>query len=199
MITMIRKILDHFQMKDPKLYAYAIRVGQITLEPSTDHFTHLCESIINQQLSEKAGDTIYRRFEKLLKGKITPEYIVRLSDDRLRSCGISLAKVRYIKGLAQSIINKDLSLSKLVSLPDEEVIVSLTKIKGIGLWTAEMFLMFALARPDVFSLGDSGLKRAIEKIYDMKNLKKEKMLNLTKKWAPFRTYACIILWRSLTM
>lgn len=196
---MNKQVLDHFQKRDPKLHACAMRAGKIKLTPSTDYFAHLCESIINQQLSEKAGDTIFKRFEIELAGSITPENVVQYSDDKLRSCGISLAKVRYIKGLAHTIITKNFSLAKLVNLPDEQVIETLTKIKGIGRWTAEMFLMFSLGRPDVFSLGDSGIRRAIEKIYNMKNLSKKKIDKLTKKWAPFRTYACIILWRSLTV
>lgn len=194
---MYRKILDHFQKRDPKLHACAMRAGKIKLTPSTDYFTHLCESIINQQLSEKAGDTIFKRFEIELAGSITPENVVQYSDDKLRSCGISLAKVRYIKGLSLTILNNELPLSKLKNLPDEEVIESLTKIKGIGRWTAEMFLMFALGRPDVFSHGDLGLRRAIEKIYYLKDPSLKQIEQLTKIWSPYRTYASIVLWRSL--
>jgi DNA-3-methyladenine glycosylase II len=116
----------------------------------------------------------------------------------MRDQGISWAKIKYIKDLAQKVVDHEVDLVQIETLSDEEVIIALTKVKGIGRWTAEMFLMFALARPDIFSTGDLGLKRAIQKLYGLKvEPDEKKLLQLSKKWSPYRTYAARILWRTL--
>lgn len=191
--------LKHFKKVDPVLYEIAKEIKIEERKKSTDLFTDLIESIISQQLSIKASDTIFGRFKKLFpKEKITANKILEISDEKIRECGISFSKILYIKGIAKAVINKEIDLKKLDKLNDEEVIGELIKLKGVGQWTAEMFLMFSLGRPDVFSAGDLGLQNAMIKLYKLKNKPgKEKLLELSHKWSPHRTVASRILWKSL--
>lgn len=202
------KALRHFKKYDPNLYEIALRVELNEIVKPEDlpagkagPFVDLVESIISQQLSGKAADTIFGRFKKLFPGgKITPAKLLKIPDEKIRAAGISYSKIRYIKGIAHEIKNKKLNLKNLEDLTDEEVINELVKLKGVGTWTAEMFLMFTLARPDVFSPGDLGLQNAIIKHYKLKNKpKKEELLKISAKWSPHRTVASRILWRSLEL
>jgi DNA-3-methyladenine glycosylase II len=206
-------IFSHFKTVDLILFDALEKIGEIPAVTkkgnSADHFTELCTSIISQQLSVKVADVIWQRFVRLFpdsgewtKGQtepsLSPEELLRIPDQLIRDQGVSWAKIKYVKDLAQKVIDKEIDLEHLDTLPDEEVIIALTKVKGIGRWTAEMFLMFALARPDIFSTGDLGLKRAIQKLYGLQTEPDEKkLLSLSKKWSPYRTYAARILWRSL--
>lgn len=194
---MYKKALTHFKKVDPVLYNLAVKTNPFILELAPDYFVRLIRSIIGQQLSVKAASTIYARFEKLFKGKITAKKILDLKEEDIRSCGISYSKIKYIKDLALKVHTKELILEKLEKSPEEIVITELTKVKGIGAWSAEMFLMFALGREDIFSTGDLGLKNAIKKHYGINNLSNEKLLEISKVWSPYRTYACRILWISL--
>lgn len=170
-----------------------------SIEEVRDVFTHLVSQIIGQQLSGKASDTIESRFRTLLKSPYPylPKEIIKLDDEKIRAAGLSYSKIKYIKGLAKAVIDGELDLTIIDKLTDEEVIVHLTKIKGIGRWTAEMTLMFTLRRPDVFSFGDNGLVSAISKLYgvDKKDLKKIK--KISEKWKPYRSFASRYLWKSL--
>lgn len=195
------KALKHFKKVDPLLYEIAIKVELRTLRKPEDPFIDLVESIIGQQLSGKAADTIFGRFKKLFpREQITPERIVKLDTGKIRSAGISYGKIKYIKGIAQEIKNKKLDLKSFKDLSDEEVLNELVKLKGVGIWTAEMFLMFTLARPDIFSAGDLGLQNAVVKLYKLKSKPdKNKLLEISAKWSPHRTIASRILWRSLEL
>jgi DNA-3-methyladenine glycosylase II len=187
-----RTISDYFKKNDPILYAALQKIKDTKdLGPrrTKDYFLDLCEAIINQQLSDKAAATIFSRFSKLFFGKITPSLVLKIPDKKMRAVGTSWSKVAFLKSLATAVVGKTIDLNQLHKLTDEEVVKELTKIKGIGPWTAEMFLMFSLGRPDVFSPGDVGLKRAIGKLYGNKCD--------PSHWSPYRTYACRILWRSL--
>ena len=157
----------------------------------------LIESVISQQLSVKASDTIFNRFLALFKTKSfpKPQDILNMPDDTLRNAGISYGKISYIKAIAQAFVDKKLDHKKIIKLSDEEVIAELTKIKGIGQWTAEMILIFTLNRPDVFSIGDLGLRNAITKLYEITD--KKEMLKLAETWKPYRSHASWYLWRSL--
>ncbi len=196
-------IRAHFRAVDPTLFAALSALdGQAHLlvpRISKDYFSDLCEAIINQQLSEKAGATIFKRFRRLFpKEIITPTYVSETRGESIRSVGVSWSKVKYIKALAENVIRKEIRLETLTSKTDTEVIAELTRIQGIGPWTAEMFLMFSLGREDVFSYGDVGLRRAIQKLYKFKREPTQKQMEkITKKWSPYRTYACRILWRTL--
>ncbi len=197
----MKKIHKHFKQNDPILYSVLSRIEFPILKRSDDLFVFLCESIISQQLSIKAADTIFARFKNLFpKEKINPVYTLKLSIEKIRSAGISQTKASYIKGLAENILKKQLNLRQIDSLSDEEIIIKLVKIKGIGRWTAEMFLMSALGREDVFSYGDLGIRKAIQKLYKLKAHPTPKEAEkIAKKWVPYRTYACKILWMSLNL
>ncbi|PIT88857.1 MAG: DNA-3-methyladenine glycosylase 2 family protein [Candidatus Levybacteria bacterium CG10_big_fil_rev_8_21_14_0_10_36_7] len=195
---MYKNALNHFKKTDPILFEAASKIKVIELQVYKDPFVRLTRSIVGQQLSVKAAATIYGRFEALLKNQITPQKILKTSDEKLRGVGLSFQKIKYLKDLSEKVKSKEINLNNLESLPDEEISIQLIKVKGIGLWTIEMFLMFHLGRPDIFSNGDLGLRNAIQKLYKLKNKPTEKqLLKITKKWSPFRTYASMILWRSL--
>ncbi len=171
---MTKKIRDHFKKNDPILSSYIEKIELSELEPVEDLFSDLCESIICQQLSDKAGSTIFGRFKKLFpQEKIAPDKLLKLSKEKIRSCGTSYAKIKALKDLAFKIKNKELNLKDLRNSSNEKVIEELIKVWGIGQWTAEMFLIFALGREDIFSHGDLGLKFTIlEKRPPKKKLKK---------------------------
>lgn len=194
-----KKVFSHFKKVDPILYSLALRIDDFDIQPTRNYFVDLCEAIISQQLAEKVGTTICARFHALFGNQtITPVLVLQTPHETLRSIGTSNAKVLFIKGLAQHITEKKLRLEDIELLPYEEVIQMLTQVKGIGPWTAEMFLIFSLGKEDVFSCGDLGLQRAIQRAYKRKKeLTRPQLEKLTKKWSPYRSYACRILWKSL--
>lgn len=192
-----KKALNHFQKADPLLYELATNLDPLVLNKSSNHFVRLTRAIVGQQLSVKAARTIFERFEKLFKKEINPEELLKLKDDRIRSCGISYPKIKYLKDLATKVIEKEVVLETLETADEKTVIKTLTQVKGLGVWSAEMFLMFSLGHPDVFSAGDLGLANAMKKLYGKEKISKEEMLEISEKWKPYRTYACLILWRSL--
>ncbi len=195
---MHERALKHFKTVDPLLYELAINIDPLVpMLPSTEHFVRLIRSIVGQQLSVKAAGTIFTRFQKLFDGKITPERVLKIDKEKMRECGISYPKISYIKDLAEKVIEKKLILETIHEDDDDTVIRNLTTVKGIGAWSAEMFLMFSLGRPDIFSVGDLGLKNAIKKLYGLDEISNEKLIEISKKWSPYRTYASMILWKSL--
>jgi len=160
-------------------------------------FSELVESIISQQLSNKAASTIYNRFLALFKGNEfpTPEQLLKIDVEKLRGAGMSYSKANYIKNVAKAFKTGDLNIQKIKKMPDEEIIATLTKIKGVGKWTAEMILIFTLKREDVFSLGDAGLKKAVKNLYGITDEKE--ILQLSESWKPNRSFACWYLWKFL--
>ena len=195
---MERKVLNHFRKADPILFSATKRVKSLKeLKPRkhNDLFAALCRDIIYQQLSGKVGNVIYGRFEKLFpSGKIEPKRILKLPAQKIRNVGTSWGKVDFMKDLAKKVLNKEVVLENLQKLDNESVIAELTKVNGIGRWTAEMFLMFSLGREDVFSPGDLGLRRSIERLYKLRNVTPEKAEKISEKWSPYRTYASLTLW-----
>ncbi len=162
--------------------------------------TYLCASIMSQQLSTKVADVIYRRFLALYNDKEpSPQQIIDMPFDTLRSIGLSNAKTNYVKNVARFEIDFGMSAAKLNKMSNEEVIEYLTQIKGVGRWTVEMLLMFALGREDVFAVDDLGIQNAMIKLYRLDNsdkkLLKEKLIKISDKWSPYRTYACLHLWQ----
>lgn len=194
---MFEKAISHFKKVDPLLFDLAKSIDPFVLEKSQNHFVRLTRSIIGQQLSVKAASTIWGRFEKLFDNNITAEKILTTKDDAIRECGISYPKIKYIKDLSEKVTSKQLLLESFEEADEKTIIENLTQVKGIGTWSAEMFLMFALARPDVFSAKDLGLKNAIIRLYGLKNPTEKDLLKISEKWKPYRTYACRILWESL--
>lgn len=197
-MSMYKDAIGHFKKSDPILYKASLKIEVQEISLPVDYFLRLTRTIIGQQLSVKAASTIFSRFEKLfLDGKISPEKILQINKDKMRKCGISYPKISYLKDLSQKVINNDLDLNKINDLDNETVTKNLTMVKGIGPWSAEMFLMFSLGRVDIFSIGDMGLKNAIKKLYELENTTDEEIIKISEKWSPYRTYACMILWKSL--
>ncbi len=204
---MNKSIVAHFKKVDPILARLAEKVGPLNLQhrrtnkaldSENFYFASLTSSIIGQQLSGKVADVIFKRFKELFhKEKITPEYVLKLDKEIIRKIGISYSKVSYLKDLASKFKEDEIKYSKLDKLSDKEVTEELIKIKGIGPWTAEMFLMFTLGREDIFSHGDLGLRRAIENIYQIENPTREQVESISIKWSPYRSYASLVLWKSL--
>lgn len=192
-------VAGHLCSVDPILGSVLDRIALPALTRSDQPFFSLIESIISQQLSVKAGDTIVKRFILLLPDqKVTPQHVLSLSKEALRGVGMSWSKASYLHNIAEAVTRGEIDFAHLETLSDEELLLKLTKIKGIGKWTAEMFLMFALGREDVFSVGDVGLQRAMQKLYGFKKKPSPKtLIRMSNKWKPYRTYACRILWKSL--
>jgi DNA-3-methyladenine glycosylase II len=166
----------------------------------TDHYGTLVRSIVGQQLSTRAAASIYGRLLERFGGRApTPEEVLADDPDALRTAaGLSHAKVRYLRSLAEHVLDGSLELDRLPELPDDDVIAELTAVKGIGVWSAHMFLMFHLHRPDVLPVGDLGIRRAVKIHYGLSELPGPTQLTeIAEPWRPHRTLACIYLWRSL--
>ena len=165
-----------------------------------DHYGVLVRAIIGQQLSTKAADAIYGRLIARYGGRPpTPEEVLADDPDEMRtSAGLSHAKVRYLRSLAEHVLDGSLALDKLSRLPDDEVIAELVAVKGIGLWSAQIFLMFHLQRPDVVAIGDLGIRRAVMLAYGLDAMPTPaEVQERAERWRPHRTLACLFLWRSL--
>ena len=185
--------------KDQQLKKLIEQHGVLQLKKQKNLYLYLCYSIMSQQLSTKVATVIRNRFTGIYGGDPTAEQIVETPFEKLRAIGLSDAKVNYVQNVARFEIEKGMSHQKLSRMSNEEVIEYLTQIKGVGRWTTEMLLMFALCREDVFALDDLGLQQAVIKLYDLKHRKKKIMLNrilkISEQWSPYRTYASMYLWR----
>ncbi|MBI4852495.1 MAG: DNA-3-methyladenine glycosylase 2 family protein [Acidobacteria bacterium] len=194
------KLAEEHLTNSDEIMAKLIKLHKpCTLKEHKNHFEVLCDSIISQQLSTKAADTIAKRFQALYSkdNPFSPRAVLNTSTEDLRSVGLSRAKTAYIKDLAENYQTnlKDRDFQKL---SDEEVITLLTSVKGIGRWTAEMFLIFSLNRLDILPVGDLGIKRAVTIEYQLKELVTPKQLiEIGEKWRPYRSVASWYLWRSL--
>ncbi len=195
----INFIKSHFKKNDRVIYDVMTRMTfnfpRKRVLPA-NYFMKLTEDIIGQQLGSRAADAIVNRFTGLFPNKkITPENVLAIPDQKLRDVGMSWAKARYIKNLALKTTNHEISLDTLHNVDDEAVITELIKVKGIGRWTAEMFLMFTLGRENVYSHGDLGLKNAMKKLYGFKGKPGIRTVEkIVKKWSPYKTYGCLALW-----
>lgn len=194
----MRKAINHLKKSDPVLRAIIERVGPCRMEFGPAEFHSLAEAIVYQQLNGKAAVTIFKRFAALAGEPLMPEGILKLSDEQLRAAGLSKQKSAYLKDLAAKTRDGLLNFARLPDMSDDEVIEHLTQVKGIGLWTAHMFLIFSLRRPDVLPTGDYGVQAAIKKHYKKRKLPKPDIMEkIAKPWAPYRSVACWYLWRSL--
>jgi DNA-3-methyladenine glycosylase II len=200
-----RKPVEHLRAADPVLRALIDEIGVDGLgDPRagrpTDHYGALVRSIIGQQLSTSAARAIYTRLTDRFGGRTpTPVEVLEDDPDELRAAaGLSRAKVSFLRSLAEHVIDGSLDLESLDALPDEDVTAALIAVKGLGTWTADMFLMFHLQRPDVLPVGDLGLRRAIMLRYGLPELPTpSEMERIGEPWRPYRTLACRYLWRSL--
>ncbi len=189
---------EEFLLKDKYIGPLIKKWGHCEIKERVhiDYFQALVGAIIGQQLSGKVADVIYDRLKSKIGGRLTPRKVLQVPEQELRNCGMSWAKVRSVRDLAERVIAKELHIRKLNTLSDEEVMQELVAVKGIGKWTAEMFLMFTLARPDIFPVDDLGIRKGFEKITD-KKLEKEKLTKFSERWKPYRTVASWYIWRSL--
>ncbi|MDQ1914137.1 DNA-3-methyladenine glycosylase 2 family protein [Paenibacillus sp. GD4] len=184
---------------DRRFAELAQRIGIINISAKGDAFAYLAQSLISQQLSVKAADTICRRVREQC-GDFTVDRMLSVSEEVLRAAGVSGPKIRYIKGLAELIRLQELDLDSLHGCSNEEVLALLTKVKGVGRWTAEMFLIFYLGREDVLSLGDAGLRRAARWLYEEETLSGPELLELKgEKWKPYRSIASLYLWEAINV
>lgn len=200
-----QKIRAHFKRVDPIIHSamkdldfddwmksHKSRVNGI------DYFRALCREIIGQQLSGKAANAILKRFNALFDKEIVePETLLKIKDETLRNVGMSWAKVKYVKNIAKAYTQNTVQFNKLHKLSDKEITSQLSAIKGVGNWTAEMFLIFTLGREDVFSHGDLGLRKGFSKLYKIDKPTKVQIEKVTSKWKPYRTYGSITLWHTL--
>lgn len=199
--TDFRLATAYLKKADPVMAKLIKEHGEHSLgAKKRDHFHILCTSIISQQLSVKAADTIQKRVHARVGAKkhLAPAHFLEIAAEELRACGLSNGKAKWLKACAEAVHSGVFSFSKLKKMPDEEAIAALDALPGIGPWTAEMFLIFALDRPDIFSMGDVGLRNAINRLYNKgKPLNDKKTLKLTAQWAPWRSVACWYLWRGI--
>lgn len=208
----MRHAINHLKKSDPVLAAIIKRVGPYRMDRRPATFEAMVRAIVFQQLAGAAAQTIYRRLqaaceqassgqnsERSLYGgfTITPESVLEVSEQQLRACGLSRQKLSYVRDLAQKTLSGEIKFAQLPGMSDEEVIEHLTSVKGIGPWSAQMFLIFALGRMDVMPTVDLGVNMAICRAYRKRKIPKPKqILKLAERWRPYRSLACWYLWRS---
>ena len=183
---------------DPALGKLIERCGPIEIELQEDFFVSIASAIVGQQLSNRVAEILWIRLNELVGETVSPESILALEEEMLRRIGISYSKIKYLKSLSTAVIEKTIELDRLHLLDDEEIVRQLTQVKGIGPWTAEMFLIFSMGRMDVFSVGDGGLQRAVKWLYNMEEIPdKEALRRISDQWKPHRTIAALYLWRAI--
>ena len=193
--TRAKKVLSK---KDPVLKKIINKYKKGHLTTRNDPFFSLCRTIVGQQISTKAADSIWSKFEKKCKKKIIPKNVINLSTKSLRNAGLSRQKISYLKNIAKSFKNKSFRIKDLKKMTDEQAINNITKLKGLGVWSAQMFLMFNLNRPDIFPTKDIGLIRAISKNYKTSYPPSERFLNkISKLHSGYRTVFTWYMWRSI--
>jgi DNA-3-methyladenine glycosylase II len=201
-----RPALAHLRRSDPVMAAIIERVGPCRLGhptdrggPAPDHYGALVRSIVGQQLSSKAARSIYERLVDRFDGHTpTPRELLATDPEEIRAVGLSRAKVAFLRDLAEHVEDGELDLEHLAELPDDEVLEQLTRVRGLGPWTVDMFLIFHLGRPDVLPVGDQGIRRAVQIAYGLEELPDAVELErISEPWRPHRSLACLYLWRSL--
>lgn len=169
-------------------------VGDEPFSCGGDLFRELCRSIVSQQLAVRAAEAIFARFDTLL-GRITPDNLLGVDPEKLRGCGLSARKVEYLRGAAQMAADGAIDFAELAEAPDETVIATLSSLKGVGRWTAEMLLIFSLGRRDVLSTGDLGVRRGLEILFDRSGFTPEELDEFRRRVSPHGTLASLALWR----
>jgi DNA-3-methyladenine glycosylase II len=198
-----RKALNHLRKVDPVMARVIKAVGPCRFAARDDHshFHHIARAIVYQQLSTGAATTIHGRFVALFDSETpAPHEVAAMDDARMRGAGLSRQKASYIKDLAAKVDAGELPLDRVEQMSDAEIIASLTKVKGIGVWSAQMFLMFRLGRPDVLPALDLGIQKGVQRAYGLrKHPTPKRVLEIGKKWTPYSTIASWYLWRSLEL
>jgi DNA-3-methyladenine glycosylase II len=187
-----------FLQKNSDLAPIIDSVGEYKLKRKNHHFSVLVESIISQQIATNAAEAIFNRFKKLYPKFPTASEILSTKKSKLRAVGLSGMKIEYLKDLARHVEEGKLNMKTFSKMEDEEVITQLTQVKGIGRWTAEMFLIFSLGRQDVFPVDDLGLRKGVQMVFSLPEIPKPREVErLGEKWKPYRTIATWYLWKSL--
>lgn len=187
----------HLSLVDIQMSKLINRIGEYTLKLDKDYYLKLVNSIIGQQLSIKAKQTIWNRVESLCDN-INPQNILEIDNTSLRKVGVSYAKISYIKNLSQKVLSKQINFESLESLDNNEVIRILTSVKGIGNWTAEMFLIFSLGRLNVMSINDAGLRRSIKWLYNFNTQPSVSQIKrISEVWNPYQSVASLYLWKAI--
>lgn len=195
---LVAKATRHLKRRDPILRDMIRRIGPCNYKPSRLRFRLLVSSIISQQISTAAARSIKKRFDGLFVGVPTPSKLLALPDDRIRSSGVSPQKLGYIKDLATRVQNGEVNFRRVARMDNATAITELTRVKGVGEWTAQMFLMFGLGRLDVMPHGDLGIRSAIKLAYELDDLPdKDACYRIAAPWMPYSTIACLYLWRSI--
>jgi DNA-3-methyladenine glycosylase II len=194
----MEQALRHLRTVDPVMAGIIERVGPYALARREPTFETLARSITFQQLSGKAAGTIFARLKKAVGRRFTALAFLRLTPEELRACGLSRQKIASLQDLAEKVARREISFRKLANLHDEEVILQLSQVRGVGVWTVQMFLMFALERPNVLPVSDLGIRNAVRRAYGLDELPKAKELaEIARKWHPYCSVATWYLWRSL--
>lgn len=186
--------MDYLKKQDKKLSKAIDRFGLIKREVQRNCFVALIESIISQQISSKAAETVWSRFESLLSGSVTAEGIAQLNVDKIKGCGISYRKADYIMGIANAVLHGEINFDTLGQYSDKEIIAKLTALRGVGVWTAEMLLLFSLCRTDVVSYGDLAIRRGMQTLYGLNELPKSVFEEYRKRYSPYGSVASFYLW-----
>jgi DNA-3-methyladenine glycosylase II len=191
----------HLAAADPVLARLIQSAGPCGMRPRRDYFPSLCRAIFAQQVSTGAARTIGGRFKSLFeRGKPTPQGVLLLNEEQLATVGISRQKCRYIRDLADHFASGRVPTRRLGRMSDEEIILSLTQVKGVGVWTAQMFLMFVMCRPDVLPVDDLGLRKGFQKAYGLRTLPVEsRMTRISEAWRPWRSVGSWYMWRAAAM
>ncbi len=187
------KEIDYLKKVDSALGAIIDEIGMIRRPVITDLFTSLVSSIVGQQISTKAMDTVWKRFEERFH-QITPETLDKASFEEIQQCGMSMRKATYIKGVAAKVITGELNIDELYTLSEEEVIGKLSAIHGIGVWTAEMTMIFCMQRPNIMSWGDLAILRGLRMLYHHKKIDKELFQKYKRRYSPYASVASLYLW-----
>ena len=197
--ALLKKAYRHLKKSDHVLAKVISEVGPCTLNRQPNRYRNLLRAIVGQQISTAAATSVFNKLEAAVSTKtLNPEAVAKLSEEDLRAVGLSSQKVRYVKDLTEHVLDKRLNLRSLHNKTDEEVIELLTDVKGIGLWTAHMFLMFSLGRPDVLPWGDLGIQVAMRNLYELDTLpNRETCLQIAEPWRPYGTIASWYLWRTV--
>lgn len=185
--------IEYLTRKDKKLGAAIEKIGMIQRAITPDPFTALISSVVSQQISNKAAATVWSRLSTLL-GSISPERIMEVDQSAIQGCGMTLKKASYIKGIADAAKNGTIDFKTLPTLKDEEIIKRLSSLHGVGIWTAEMLLLFSLCRPDVVSYRDLAICRGMMNLYGLKELPKDKFERYRKRYSPYGSVASLYLW-----
>lgn len=194
----IAKATTYLRKKDRKLKPVIEREGLIELSPARSYFHALLRSVVSQQLSVKAAAVIYGRVTLLLDNDIRPGRVLSAEPEALREAGLSYSKIKYLRALAEAFAERPAVYEELHLLENEAIILELTRIKGIGRWTAEMFLMFTLLREDVFPIDDLGIRKSMQNLFfEGRDTDRQTLIDRAEVWRPYRSVACFYLWKNL--